>query len=89
MEKLLTQVDLIQILDSLGGPFTLLLPTEEAFSSLKRETYQRIVNDNTLLRQILARHILRSAAYSIYDGMIFSDTLQGDASVTFNITEKV
>ena len=42
----------------LGGPYTLWAPTDEAFDRIPRETLSKVLQNTSIIKTILQRHII-------------------------------
>lgn len=85
--KHLNEIDLLPLLDSEGGPFTMFAPTDEAFKTLNPEIF-RVVDaaDNGwgILQHDVVRDFIPES--SITNGMVISNILDPDyrIKITFN-----
>ena len=60
-----TQNLIFSIHNSLEGPFTLLAPTDEAFSRIPRETLKKVLENADILKPIIQRHIIPKKALHV------------------------
>ena len=60
-----TQNLIFSLHNSLEGPFTLLAPTDEAFSRIPRETLKKVLENADILKPIIQRHIIPKKALHV------------------------
>ena len=74
---------------SAPGPFTLFAPTDAAFNALPSGTVAALLNDITLLTNILQHHVLGDSVVSgmLSNNQIVTTLLGTDVTVTINTTE--
>nr|KAG5711654.1 hypothetical protein BaRGS_016836 [Batillaria attramentaria] len=61
-----------------GGPYTILVPSNDAFSRLSSQELNNILNDNNQLRDVLEYHVIKGEYFSwdLTNGRVFN-TLNG------------
>ena len=60
-----TQNLIFSLHNSPEGPFTLLAPTDEAFSRIPRETLKKVLENADILKPIIQRHIIPKKALHV------------------------
>lgn len=80
-KTLLGALDYADLLETLSknGPYTLLAPTDEAFASLPKDEYRRLIKDKKMLRRFLLHHVL--------EGEVSGDTIR-DSSELESLSEE-
>jgi transforming growth factor-beta-induced protein len=68
------------------GPFTLFAPTDDAINALGTEVIDQVLNNEELLTEILAYHVVGGLALSsdLSDGQLISTLLEQNVKVTIN-----